>query len=77
MATTTAADAAPTQPPPTRSRPRPASSTPRRRAVWVGTHGRARVEVVVLRECRAWTLCRVVSTGAVERMHPADLHPLP
>lgn len=48
-----------------------------RRAVWVGTHGRARVEVVVLRECRAWTLCRVVSTGAVERMHPADLHPLP
>lgn len=46
-----------------------------RRAVWVGTHGRERVDVVVLRECRAWTLCRVVSTGAVERMHPADLRP--
>lgn len=70
MATTTAADAAPT-------RPAMSARTPRRRAVWVGTHGRARVEVVVLRECRAWTLCRVVSTGAVERMHPADLHPLP
>lgn len=69
MATTTAADAAPT-------RPAMSARTPRR-AVWVGTHGRERVEVVVLRECRAWTLCRVVSTGAVERMHPADLHPLP
>lgn len=48
-----------------------------RRAVWVGTHGRERVDVVVLRECRAWTLCRVVSTGAVERMHPADLEVAP
>lgn len=44
-----------------------------RRAVWVGTHGRERVEVVVLRERRTYTLCRVVSTGMVERMHPDDL----
>lgn len=48
-----------------------------RRAVWVGTHGRERVEVVILRVCRTYTLCRVVSTDAVERMHPDDLRPLP
>ncbi len=44
-----------------------------RRAIWVGTHGRERVEVIILRECKAWTLCRVLSTGMVERMHPDDL----
>ena len=48
-----------------------------RHAVWVGTHGRAHVEVVILRQRKTYTLCRVVSTGAVERMHHADLRPLP
>ncbi len=53
---------------------------PRRRAVWVGLGGRERVEVLILRECKAWTLCKVVSdpdgrsrVGAVERFHPDDL----
>ena len=47
-----------------------------RRAVWVGTHGRERVEVIILRECKAWTLCRVVHTGMVERMHPDEIRPI-
>lgn len=47
-----------------------------RRALWVGTHGRERVEVIILRECKAWTLCRVVHTGMVERMHPDEIRPI-
>ncbi len=56
---------------------------PRRRAVWVGFSGQQRVEVVILRECKAYTLCKVVRghdgvgvPGSIEQFHPDDLRPL-